>query len=190
MKNSANQKSCKGVSKFTAAILAVGITLAPVVDANAGSEKPDGKPTDVVAHVELSGGPATRMLLVKKGSKRFLLVWLSSSAGVAVLDVTDSSRPRALDATVGASGTPVNEIEILAVTLSVFGKSEAESTVTVSAEPAEIQRFPGVTTFVTDKARRLIYAANTEGLWIVKTKQKQKFDDFQDSVPDLNSGGG
>ena len=187
MKNDLHQKSSNKVSKFTAAILAVGIALAPMVEAKAGSKKSEAQPTDVIAHIELSGGPTTQILLVKKGSKRFLLLGLSSSAKVAVVDITDSSKPLILDTTGLVSGKPADELQLLSGTLSVFDKSEAGSKVAASVEPAEIQRFPGVTSFVTDKARRLIYAANGEGLWIVKTKQKQMFDDNQSAV-DAYSG--
>ena len=94
MKNKSVGKTVTRSSKLVAAFLAVGIALLPAADARAGSSKP--KVTDVVAHTMIPGGAATRMLLVKAGAKRFLLLGFSSRAGVEVLDVTDTSQPRAL----------------------------------------------------------------------------------------------
>jgi len=83
------------------------------------------KPANVVAHVQLSGGPVTRMLLVKKEGKEYLLVGLNSAAGVTVFDVSDPSQPRTIDATSGAGGASSAEVKVVADTLTLFGSSDA-----------------------------------------------------------------
>jgi hypothetical protein len=58
---------CSGALRCAAiAIVATGIAATPSVYAKSNSKTTAGNPANVVARVELSGGPATRMLLVKK----------------------------------------------------------------------------------------------------------------------------
>jgi hypothetical protein len=87
---------------------------------------------------------------------RFLFPGFSSPASVQVLDVTDTSQPQALDVRSGASSTSVNNIELVAETLSVSGEAGAGASGTTGAESEEIQRFSGVKAFVADKERQLI----------------------------------
>lgn len=179
---------CTMFCKLSATFLALGILFSPAAEAGGASKKP--KATDVVAHTVIPGGPVTRMLLVKGGGKRFLLLGFSSPASVEVLDVTDSSQPQALDVRSGGSSTSAKYIELVAETLSAFGEASAGSSGTTGAEPEEIQRFSGVKAFVVDKERQLIYVTNDEGLWIVKTKRKQRFDDDEAKAAEFYGGGG
>jgi hypothetical protein len=60
-------------------IAAIGIAAAgPALHATPKSDKAADKPANVVAHVQLSSGPVTRMLLVKKNGKEYLLLGLDS----------------------------------------------------------------------------------------------------------------
>jgi hypothetical protein len=99
-----------------------------------------------------------------------LLLGLDSSAPVAVLDVSDPRRPQNLDPAAPAPGKPATEVRVIADTLTVFAKSDAEPPAT--PDPKEIRTLSNVTAFLVDNAHGLIYAANNDGLWIVKTKRQ------------------
>ena len=152
------------------AIAAMGIAATPAVQAAGNSSKNTDAPPNIVSHVTLTDGKVTRMLLVKRNGKEYLALGLDSSAQVAIVDVSDSRRPHALDAAAPAPGKPGAEINVLADNLSVFGKSDAATP--ASADPKELRSFSGVTAFVIDAAHGLIYAANNDGLWIVKTNRQ------------------
>jgi len=179
MRKNVNSKCSRGLRRAAIAIVAIGIAAAPSVQAKPNSKNTASNPANVVAHVELSGGPATRMLLVKKNGKEYLLLGLDSSSHVAILDVSEPSQPRSMDAVAGAAGARVTELKIVADTLTLFGTSDTESA--ASAGPKEIRSLYGVTVFVQDKAHGLIYVTNGDGLWIVKTKQKADADTALDS---------
>jgi len=162
---------CSEALRYAAiAIVAAGIAATPSVHAKPNSKTTAGNPANVVAHVELSGGPATRMLLVKKNGKEYLLLGLDSSPHVSILDVSEPSLPRTIDTVAGATVAPATELKVVAETLRLFATSEAESA--ASAGPKEIRSLSGVTAYVKDKAHGLIYIANGDGLWILKTKEQ------------------
>jgi hypothetical protein len=184
MKENISAKLSKGLRRAAFAIVAIAIAAAPSVHAKPNSNKMANKPENVVAHVELSGGPVTRMLLVKKGRREYLLLGLGSPSGVAVLDVTKPSQPLTIDAAAGVTGGRANELNVVTDTLTLFGTSNAQSA--ASSEPSEIRNLAGVTAFLKDKTHGLIYATNGDGLWIVKTPQRAD----ADAEHDYYAGGG
>jgi hypothetical protein len=175
MKANASSKLSKGLCRAAIAIAAIGIAAASSVHAKPNSDKP----ANVVAHVQLSGGPVTRMLLVKKDDKEYLLVGLDSPASVAVFDVSNPGQPRTIEMTSGVAGTPTAEVKFVADTLTLFGGSDAGTASSSSSK--EMRSFSGVTASMKDKARGLIYVTNGDGLWIVKTKQKGEEEAIADS---------
>jgi hypothetical protein len=176
--SNAISNTSKNVRRFTTktalavtlAITAMGVSAAPAALAGGNSSKNTDGPANLVGHVTLSGGNVTRMLLVKRSGKEYLMLGLDSSAQVAMLDVSDPRRPQSLAPGAPAPGKPSAEINVVADTLTVFGKSETATP--ASADPKELRGFSGVTTFLVDNAHGLIYAANNDGLWIVKTKRQ------------------
>jgi hypothetical protein len=183
MKENAKSKFSKSLHRAAIAIVAIGIAAAPTVHAKPNTLKTADKPSNVVAHVELSGGPVTRMLLVKRNSKEYLLLGFGFSSSVTLLDVSEPGQPRTIDMATGAVA-PATELKVVADTLTLFGTSEAETA--ASSDPKEIRSLSGVTAFVKDKAHGLIYFTNGDGLWIVKTKQRAT----TDAAPDYYQGGG
>ena len=167
---------------ITLAITAMGIAAIPAAQAAGNSNKNTDSPANVVSHVALTGGTVTRMLLVKRNRKEYLVLGLDSSAQVATIDVSDPRRPHTLDSSAPSPGKPATEVNVLADTLTVFGKSDAATP--ASADPKELRGLSGVTAFVIDAAHGLIYATNNDGLWIVKTKRQAD----EDAQPD-NYGG-
>jgi len=163
---------------MTLAITVMGIAAAPAAQAGGNSSKNTDGPANLVSHVTVTGN-VTRMLLVKRNGKEYLMLGIDSSAQVAMLDVSDPRRPQSLAAGAPAPGKPSTEINVVADTLSVFGESETATA--ASAEPKEIRSLNGVTAFLVDKAHGLIYAANNDGVWIVKTKRQAAEDAQTDS---------
>jgi hypothetical protein len=155
---------------ITLAIATATIAATPAARAAGNSSKNTDGPANLVGHLTVTGGNVTRMLLVKRNRKEYLLLGLDSSAQVATVDVSDPRRPQALDSAAPAPGKRSTEINVIADTLSVFGKSDAATP--ASADPKELRSFSGVTAFLVDNAHGLIYAANNDGLWIVKTKRQ------------------
>jgi hypothetical protein len=183
VKKSANRKTFTSWAAIAA--LAIAGAWVPTASANPNSDNTLGHPAGMVARVELSGGPITRMLLVKKKHKEYLVAELSSSPNVALLDVTDPARPRTVATAPGSTGTPAAELQILADTLALFGTAPAK----VESEPKEIRGVAGVTAFLTDKDHGLIYTGIGNQLWIVKTKLRAHMDEAPDAAT-LYYGGG
>jgi hypothetical protein len=184
MNGNLSRKASKVFCRAAIAMVAIGIAAVPAVNAKPKSKTADGTPANVVAHVAVSGGPVTRMLLVKKNGKEFLLLGLDSATRVAILDVSEPKQPRAIDTVPGAAGAPATEVKLIADTLTLFGTSEAAAT--EPSGPKEIRSLSGVTAFMKDKAHGLIYVTNGDGLWILKTKQKADADAVS---PDSSYGG-
>jgi len=171
MKENASKLST-GLCRSVIAIFAIGIAAAPALRAKPNSNKTSDKPANVVAHVQLSSGPVTRMLLVKKNGNEYLVLGLDST-NVAILDVSNPGQPRTIDTTSVAGGAPSAEVKVVADTLTFFGTSDAAPS---GSNPKEIRSLSGVTASMKDKARGLIYVTNGDGLWIVKTKQQVELD--------------
>jgi hypothetical protein len=170
MRENENCSTLKGFFTAGIAIVAMAIAAAPAVHASPKPKKDAGNtPANVVAHVDLSGGTVSRMLLVKKNKREFLLLGLDSSSPVAILDVSNPTQPRSLDAAAGTAGASSAEVKVIDDTLAPFGASDAK--MAASPEPKEIRGISGVTSYVRDKAHGVIYATNADGLWVVKTKQ-------------------
>jgi len=180
VKSNASRSLSKWIHPVAVAIFAIGFGVTPAVYAGPHAKDQAGTPANVVAHVELSSASVTQMMLVKKNGDQYLLLGLDSST-VAIMDVSEPSRPRRIATATGAAGPPAAELKLVADTLTVFGTSDADSA--ASAIPKEIRNLSGVTAFIRDKTHGLIYAANRDGLWIVKTRGQAAQDD-------ADSGGG
>ncbi len=174
----------KNVRRAAVAMLAIGIAAGSAVHAKPKPKKMADKPANVVAHVQLSGGPVTRMLLVKEEGKEFLLLGLDSSSNVAIVDVTEPAHAHIIETSAGA---PAAELRVVAGALTAFGTSEGQ--MAAASEPKEIRSFSGVTTFINDN-HGLIYLVKGDGLWIVKTKQRAAADADFDPSANYYAGGG
>jgi hypothetical protein len=173
MNRNTSQSFRRFTTKTALAITLIASAVAAPPAANAAPNPHNNNtdaPANVVSHVVLSGGPVTRMLLLKKNGKEYLVLGLDSSAHAVAVDVSEPSQPRTLDASAATAGAPTTELKVVADTLTLFGTPEAQSA--TSAGPKEIRSIPGVTAFLKDKAHGLIYATNGAGLWIVKTKRQ------------------
>ncbi len=180
-------KGLKSVARAAVVFLAIGIAAAPSIFAKPKAKKAVVSNLGVIAHLQLDGGTATRMLLVQKDGKEYLYVGLSSSSGVCIFDVTKPADPRKVEKFAGAGGAQA-DFQLVGDTLAVTsraGEAAASSSnvpprsVTIlnmsdPANPRQIQTFADVTSVVADDARGLIYLSNGEGLWVVQAKQPAK----------------
>ena len=183
-------RAIKSVSRAAVAFLAIGIAAAPSMFAKPKEKKSAVSNLGVIAHVQLEGGTAARMVLMERNGKEYLYLGLASSSGVCVFDVTTPAAPRKMERFAGASGAQAAEFQLVGDTLAVSSRS-GEATISSSdvaprsvtilnmtdpTNPQPIQTFADVTSFVADNARGLIYLSNGEGLWVVQAKQPQKAD--------------
>ncbi len=144
----------------------------------------------VIAHVQLDGGSATRMVLVQNNGKEFLYVGFGSSAGFCIFDVTKPEDPRKLERFAGAGEAQTADFQQVGDTLTVTSRS-GEATTSASdaaphsvtilntadpTNPQQIQTFTDVTSVVADDARGQIYLSNDEGLWVVQARPREKFE--------------
>jgi hypothetical protein len=180
MKVNVNSKFSKVCSVVAVGLLAVGIAAAPSAWAGKGSEKSLGQAVEVVGKIELAGSPATSMVLIEKGRKQYLYVTMGPSARLFVVDVTDSKKARIVEQTTipnpsaGGDLQPVGDTRAMILTTpgrsatpSVSGaNSQAVTILDVQnpANPTVARAFHGVTSFVTDDGRSLIYVADADGL--------------------------
>ncbi len=143
MRKNVTGRCSEALRSAAIAIVATGVAATPSVHAKSNSKTTAGNPANVVARVELSGGPATRMLLVKKNGKEYLLLGLDSSSQLAIVEASQPIQPRTVDTVAGATGAPATERRVVAETLRLFATSETESA--ASADPKEIRSLSVVT---------------------------------------------
>ena len=180
MKENVKSNMSRILFRGATTIVAVGIAISTLhAGPNSNKAVTADKPANVVAHVQLSGGPVTRMLLVKKNGREYLLLALDASPNVAILDVSEPSQPRSIDTAPAATGASSAEVKVIADTIALLGTSAAGNN--SSPNPKEIRSIPGVTASMRDKANGLIYVTNGDGLWIVKTKQRVESDAVVDN---------
>lgn len=187
MKDKVGFANRRNLTKAALALLAVGVAIAPPAFAAPDSVKVSGPSVNVVAHIQMPG-PVSRMVIVESGEKEYLYIGLESSARLSVVDVSKPRQPRTIDRAELPAGAPTADFRSIGGMLAVFGTPELGTsgvsaheqnpqTLTIlnvddPANPQEIARFTGVTSYLRDAAREVIYIANTEGLWILKTQQK------------------
>ena len=80
MKENADVSFSKAICRAAIAMVALGFTATTTVYAKPNSNSTSSAPANLVAHVQLDGGPATRMLLVKKNGREYLVLGLDSSS--------------------------------------------------------------------------------------------------------------
>jgi|ERR1700722_1464308 len=182
-------RAIKSVSCAGVVLLVIGIFAAPSMFAKAKEKKSAVSNLGVIAHVQLDGGSAMHMVLMKKNGKEYLYLPLTSSSGVCVFDVTTPAAPRKLERFAGVGGEQAADFQLVGDTLAVSSRGReaisslgaAPRSVTIlnmtdPTNPQSIQTFAGVTSIVADNARGLIYLSNDEGLWIVQAKQPRKIE--------------
>jgi hypothetical protein len=182
-------KTLRKTQRFKCAWLWLGAFILPIC---AGASQGDFYPSyeaKIVGHVVLSGKPTRQMFLQQEGRKAYLYVRQASQQGYTVFDVTKPERPKLLhqissrNLTIVDSGVAISETPDTAspsrsvgdAGTSQGGSRTPESVrvldVSNPAQPRTVQTFEGVTSIVRDDARRLIYVANGDGIWILSHRE-------------------
>ena len=147
-----------------------------------------GHSATVVAHLPLPGPSATQMLLQRHDGKLYLYVDQGGRQGVAVVDVTNPSRPSVVNRVAWPGRVADGGVQLLGSGLALseapdsqtlaLGTFRTPQTVSIldmadPAHPQVLQAFSGVTSTLPDIARNLIFIANANGLWIVQSRVGQ-----------------
>ncbi|MGO4880789.1 MAG: hypothetical protein ACLP59_08210 [Bryobacteraceae bacterium] len=133
---------------------------------------------EVIAHLPVSGGRVTQLTTATHWSKEYLYVAHGSAGPVTILDVTNPSTPAEtgqLDIPPQEAGERVGDVVGNVALFSSAPAPVSPRTVTIVSfadpeHPTVTQQFAGVTATVQDRARRLIYLANSDGLWVLRDK--------------------
>lgn len=176
---------------------ALFLVLVPSAFAKNKDAKSSDESATVIAHIALPGAPPTQILLQQDKGKQYLYLVRNSKKGFTVVDVTKPSEPNLIKRVAWPNGGSAGRLELVGGTLGLAEGSNVRSA-SASAEPSSetielldlsdpanprtVQSFTGVTSVLTDEARRLIYTTNSDGLWIVK-RRPQKF-----TLPPCTSG--
>src|SRR5580704_8630489 len=123
------------VSRAAVMLFAIGIAAAPSMFAKPKAKKAVVSNLGVIAHLQLDGGTATRMLLVQKDGKQYLYVGLSSSSGVCIFDVTKPGDPRKVEKFAGAGGVQATDFQLVGDTMAVTSRAGEATAISSDAAP-------------------------------------------------------
>jgi hypothetical protein len=184
------------------AVLSFCLAGAPVALAKEKAAKPEEQSAVVIKHLSLSGPAVNKMFLQEEGNKQYLYIQQASREGFTVVDVTRPDRAKVVNhialptQTAGgkmqmvgsglaleetpdssAAGSVRHELSPAKPQDAATGNRPTESVRVLDlsdpANPKTLQTFEGVTSVLADDGRRLIYIANSEGLWILRHKQQR-----------------
>ena len=169
------------------ALLAFFATMTPGADAKPRPIKPsEQQPATVVAHISLSGYPASQMDLRENGGKQYLYIGTRSHEGLTVVDVTNPDQPNVIKRLAWPHDASTGRLQMVSGGLALAEGPDGDSTAADPAPPARtltvldfsdpanpraILSFSGVTSTLDDEARNLVYITNREGLWILRNNQ-------------------
>jgi hypothetical protein len=152
----------------------------------------------VVAHIELPRMHVNSMFVQHRDNKYYLYLHRPTRQAFAVVDVTKPEKPVIVERA-AMSEPPHTRVDVnpaepsLAISVTpednparpASADTGGAPTVVLPTEtvtllnlsdpkhPKILKSFTGVTSFLTDDSRRLIYIVNQEGLWIVRHRQTQ-----------------
>src|SRR6516165_1858382 len=169
-----------GRTGLAISVAAVGMSVPNTV----ANTKPTEVPAKVIAHLPLQDPAGGEMLLQNKGEKHYLYVQKASRQGFTVVDVTKPAAPSLVIRSASSNDATAGRLELVSPDVGITEVPDKSSkgvihssdnpTETVKvldlsdpAHPKVLQTFTGVTSFLRDTGRSLIYLANNEGLWIL-----------------------
>ena len=167
-------------------LLAFFAATAPGANAKHQVVKPSEQPATVVAHLALSGAPASQMYLQEIGGKQFLYIGADSKKGLTIVNVTNPDQPNVIRRLAWPNEASTGRLQLVSGGLALAEGPDSDSveadpapsTRTVNvldlsdpANPRAVLSFSGVTSTFADDARNLVYITNGEGLWILRNNQ-------------------
>ena len=174
-----------------------------LVPANAAAQSRSGTAEEhvkVVAHMELPGMHVNGMFVQHRDDRDYLYLHRPTRKAFAVVDVTKAQKPVLVERETLSepvhTRVEVSAVEpLLAIAVGPEDNAAGRPSKTNSANdpsstvlptetvrlldlsdpqhPKTLKTFTGVTSFLPDDARRLIYIVNQEGLWIVSHRQSR-----------------
>lgn len=148
--------------------------------------KPSEQPATVIAHLALTGAPATQVFLHENNGKQYLYMGANSKEGLTIVDVTNPNQPSVIKRLTWPNEASSGRLQMISGGLALAEGPDGDSvaadlspsTRTVKvfdfsdpANPRAVLSFSGVTITFTDDARNLVYITNGEGLWILRNNQ-------------------
>ena len=167
-----------------ASVLGLLLVASPMLFAG-DQRTPDqnGESASVVAHIPLSGPPATRMFTQYHNGHRYLYVDQGANNQVTVVDVSRPSQASVIQTTNWPADAAAGDVSFLGSDLAISQTptevvAPTPRTVKIldvvdAGQPAVLQTFNGVTSVLSDRARNLVYLTNADGLWIVRHRISQ-----------------
>jgi hypothetical protein len=141
----------------------------------------------VVGHLDLQGIHVKHIFVQQSGDKRYLYLLRPAKNAFAIVEITNPEKPvlvdrAALQAPPGGSVDLPEAGSVLAIALTPdqgSGTTTGSSPVSLPTEsvrlldltdpkhPKVLKTFNGVTSINADSGRKLIFIANSDGLWVV-----------------------
>lgn len=129
--------------------------------------------TTVLTHISVPGSRVRQMFFQEEDGKRYL--YLQQNVHFTVVDVTDPKNPKIVER--AAMGGKLQEVGTgLAIAIQSNNSDQASVPtqsvrlldLTDPKNPRTVKSFEGVTSIYSEDGRKLIYLANSDGLWVVK----------------------
>ena len=137
------------------------------------SKSTTGDRVAVLAHLALPGTAVRQIFMTQENGKQYLL--LQQNVHFAVVDVTDPKNPKIVER-VGSEG----KLASVGAGLAIAVQSDPSGQTTIPTQtvrlvdlsdpknPRVVKTLTGVTSVYSEDGRQLIYATNSDGLWIIK----------------------
>lgn len=168
-------KQLGALAAFAASFLVYTTLLA--AHTSSGVDEPQDR-IEIVAHLPVAGGPVTRLIATQHYRRNYLYAEQDGGKGVTVIDVTASNAPSMVGQfTYPTNDNPNNLLEIAGTAAIVASPITTRSDVVPStvrimsfadpAHPKIFHEFTGITAIGGDGSRRLVFLANSDGIWIL-----------------------
>lgn len=191
--------SIRGGLVIVISLLAVSLAT-PAITAAQSNQGAIEEHVKVVAHLPLPGVHVNEMFTQHRDDKYYLYLHRPTRKAFALVDVTKPEKPVLVDKAALSepprvsvdvdSNSPALAIAVAPENHTALTPAKADSsagpqpvvlpTETVKLldlsdprHPKTLKSFSGVTSFLPDDSRRLIYIVNQEGLWIVSHRQSR-----------------
>jgi hypothetical protein len=181
-------KAVQNPARSLVALLALVVAMAPNAAARHGRYQADDEPSPVITHLALPGASVSGMFLQEEAGRQYLYIEQDSGAGLTIVDVTKPDHPNVIKRLAWPADASRGRLQMVGAGLALVRASGEESGRTGSGHstesvsvldlsdptnPRAVQSFMRVTSIVSDETRSLIFISNSEGLWVLRNKQKQ-----------------
>jgi hypothetical protein len=137
------------------------------------SKSAAGDKVEVLTHLPVPGSAVRQIFMTQENGRQYLL--LQQNVHFTVMDVTDPKNPKIVER-VGSEG----KLASVGAGLAIAVQSDQPGQTTVPTQtvklvdlsdpknPRVVKTLTGVTSVYSEDGRQLIYATNSDGLWIIK----------------------